>query len=115
MRPVEVKSYSPAYELGKPISNGAVCKVLKSGTSKFKKGDVIFVNWACPTEEYSILPAEIVEKAVNKIDNKYGIDLKIFVGPLGMPGLTAYGSFYEIGQPKKGDVIFISAASGAVG
>ena len=32
-----------------------------------------------------------------------------------MPGLTAYSSFYEIGQPKKGETIFISAASGAVG
>lgn len=32
-----------------------------------------------------------------------------------MPGLTAYSSLYEIGQPKKGETIFISAASGAVG
>lgn len=32
-----------------------------------------------------------------------------------MPGLTAYSSYYEIGQPKKGETIFISAASGAVG
>lgn len=32
-----------------------------------------------------------------------------------MPGLTAWSSFYEIGQPKKGETIFISAASGAVG
>jgi NADPH-dependent curcumin reductase CurA len=115
MRPAEVKSYAPPYELGKPISNGAVCKVLKSGTSKFKEGDIIFVNVACPTEEYSLLPAGIVERAVSKIENKYGIDLKTFVGALGMPGLTAYSSFYEIGQPKKGDIIFISAASGAVG
>lgn len=32
-----------------------------------------------------------------------------------MPGLTAYSSFYAIGEPKKGETIFISAASGAVG
>ena len=32
-----------------------------------------------------------------------------------MPGLTAWSSFYEIGKPKKGETIFISAASGAVG
>jgi NADPH-dependent curcumin reductase CurA len=32
-----------------------------------------------------------------------------------MPGLTAYSSYYKIGQPKKGETIFISAASGAVG
>ena len=39
----------------------------------------------------------------------------VFLGPLGMPGLTAYSSYFEIGKPQKGDTIFISAASGAVG
>ena len=34
---------------------------------------------------------------------------------VGLPGLTAYGGFYEICSPKKGDNVFISAASGAVG
>jgi len=115
MRPVEVKSYAPAYEIGKPITDSAVCKVLKSANCKFKEGDVVVVNGACPTEEYSLLPPEIVDPAVNKIDNKYGIDPKMFLAALGMPGLTAYSSFYDIGQPKKGDIIFISAASGAVG
>lgn len=39
----------------------------------------------------------------------------MFLGALGMPGLTAYSSLYEIGKPKKGETIFVSAASGAVG
>jgi NADPH-dependent curcumin reductase CurA len=39
----------------------------------------------------------------------------MYVGALGMPGMTAYSSLYEIGKPKKGETIFISAASGAVG
>ena len=34
---------------------------------------------------------------------------------VGMPGMTAYAGFYEVGSPKKGDRVFISAASGAVG
>lgn len=33
----------------------------------------------------------------------------------GMPGMTAYAGFFEIGSPKKGDMVFVSAASGAVG
>ena len=49
------------------------------------------------------------------LKNPYNLDEKLFVGALGMPGLTAYSSFYEIGAPKKGETIFISAASGAVG
>lgn len=34
---------------------------------------------------------------------------------IGMPGMTAYVGFHEIGSPKKGDRVFVSAASGAVG
>lgn len=49
------------------------------------------------------------------LQNPYGLDERLFIGALGMPGLTAYSSFYEIGEPKKGETIFISAASGAVG
>lgn len=115
MRPAEIKSYSPAYEIGEPVSNSTVCKVLKSANSKYKEGDLVFVNMSCPTEEYSVLPAEVVEGLTSKIENPHGLDLKLFVGPLGMPGLTAYSSFYEVGQPKKGETIFISSASGAVG
>ncbi|KAJ6371653.1 hypothetical protein OIU77_002047 [Salix suchowensis] len=41
--------------------------------------------------------------------------LSYYIGILGMPGLTAYAGFYEICSPKKGEFVFISAASGAVG
>ena len=47
--------------------------------------------------------------------NPLGLDPKLFLGALGMSGLTAYSSLYEIGKPRRGEVIFISAASGAVG
>ncbi len=113
MRAPDVKSYSPPFELGKPITNSAVSKVLKSNNSKFKEGDV--VTGMAPTEEYSIISGEIANNMVRKLDNPYKLDPKLFLGALGMPGLTAYSSFYEIGQPKKGETIFISAASGAVG
>jgi len=67
-----------------------------------------------PIEEYSAVSKEMTE-SLRKLENPYGLDLKIFLGALGMPGLTAYSSFYEIGKPVKGETIFISAASGAVG
>ena len=38
-----------------------------------------------------------------------------FYHSLGMPGMTAYAGFYEVGAPKKGERVFVSAASGAVG
>ncbi|KAF2476132.1 NADP-dependent leukotriene B4 12-hydroxydehydrogenase [Lindgomyces ingoldianus] len=114
MRPADVKSYSAPFELGKPITNRSISKVVKSDSSKFKPGDLVISSDVTPIEEYSVLSKEWVEKA-RKLENPYNLDPKIFLGALGMPGLTAYSSFYEIGKPKKGETIFISAASGAVG
>lgn len=113
MRAPDLKSYAPPFELGKPITNSGVSKVLRSKNSKFTEGDVI--TGMIPTEEYSVIPGEIANSMVRKLDNPYNLDPKLFVGALGMPGLTAYSSFYAIGEPKKGETIFISAASGAVG
>ncbi|RDL32996.1 putative reductase RED1 [Venustampulla echinocandica] len=113
MRDPSIKSYSPAFVLGQPINNNTVAKVLKSDNPKFKEGE--FITGMLSTEEYSAVPKEVTESMIQKIDNQYNLDLKMFLGPLGMPGLTAYSSFYEIGKPVKGETIFISAASGAVG
>ena len=113
MRAPESKSYFPPFTLGKPIENGGISKVLKSNNSKFKEGDI--VTGPMPTAEYSIIPGDIASTKIRKLDNPYNLDPKLFVGALGMPGLTAYSSFYAIGEPKKGETIFISAASGAVG
>ena len=112
MRGSNTTSYSPPYDLGQPITNAAVAKILMSKSSEFKEGDV--VTGTFPTEEYSVMSGAGMAK-VKKLDNPYGLDPKLFIGALAMPGLTAYSSFYEIGQPKKGETIFISAASGAVG
>jgi NADPH-dependent curcumin reductase CurA len=112
MREATKKSYSPPFELGKPITNAVVAKVLKSDNPKLAAGDIVVGG--LNIEEYSAVPKQQAE-ALQKIENPYKLDLKMFLGPLGMPGLTAYSSFYDIGQPKKGETIFVSAASGAVG
>jgi NADPH-dependent curcumin reductase CurA len=114
MRPANVKSYSEPFQLGQPITNRVIAKVLKSNSDKYQKGDLIISSDIGPIEEYSVYDKNIVEKSM-KLENPYNLDPKIFLGALGMPGLTAWSSFYEIGQPKKGETIFISAASGAVG
>lgn len=114
MRDSKIKSYSPAFELGKPITNRSIMKIIKSDTPKFSPGDVVISAGVSPIEEYSALGKDFVEGA-RKIENPYNLDRRHFLGALGMPGLTAWSSFYDIGQPKKGETIFISAASGAVG
>ena len=113
MRRPEIKSYSPPFELGKAITNSAVARVIKSSNPKFRPGDI--VTGMLPTEEYSIVSGDIANSMIRKLNNPYNLDPKLYVGALGMPGLTAYASFYKIGEPKKGETIFISSASGAVG
>lgn len=113
MRPAEVKSYAPAFQLGKPIDSAIIAKVLKSNNSKYNEGDL--VTGQLPVQEYILLDGNSIGQ-IKPLDNPLGIeDIRVFLGALGMPGLTAYSSLYEIGKPKKGEVIFISAASGAVG
>ncbi|KAF2798958.1 NADP-dependent leukotriene B4 12-hydroxydehydrogenase [Melanomma pulvis-pyrius CBS 109.77] len=114
MRSPDTKSYSPPFELGKPIANAAIFKVIKSGTPRFAPGDILVNLAPIPTAEFAVVGKEVTERA-RKLENPYNLDVKYFLGALGMPGLTAWSSFYEIGVPKKGETIFISAASGAVG
>jgi len=114
MRDPKIKSYSAPFELGKPITNRTIVKVVKSNNDKFAPGDVIIGSDVAPIEEYSVFGKEWTDKA-RKLNNPYNLDPRHFLGALGMPGLTAWSSFYDIGQPKKGETIFISAASGAVG
>ena len=113
MRAPGTRSYAPPFELGKPITSNAVAKVLQSDCPKFEEGDVI--TGILPTEEYSVVPAQVANDRCRKLENPYNLDPRYFIGALGMPGLTAYSSLYDIGQPKKGETILVSAASGAVG
>jgi hypothetical protein len=113
MRPPGPASYAAGFEIGKPISNRGIAKVVTSRSDKWKVGDVLIVE-GTGTEEYTILTKERVSFA-RKLENPRNLDPKIFIGALGMPGLTAWASLYEIGNPKKGEVMFVSSASGAVG
>jgi NADPH-dependent curcumin reductase CurA len=114
--------YTTGYKLNQPIDNNAISTVISSSNPRFKAGDVIIGT--AKFSEYQVIPKERadVEQApgggnggISVLKNELGLNPLVFLGALGMPGLTAYSSFYEIGKPKKGEVIFISAASGAVG
>lgn len=105
--------YATMFNIGEPINNFCIVSVLKSGNNKYKEGDVVFLP-GCPVTEYAAIKGTHLGRG-RKVDNPYKLDLRLFLGALGMPGLTAYSSFYGIGAPKKGETIWISAASGAVG
>jgi len=114
MREPEKKSYSPAFQLNEPMNGHVVAEVIKSNNPKFKQGDYVYGNG--PFQEYTHVPAAQAGRFVVRNEARdSGLPVSNFVGVLGMPGLTAYVGLFEIGQPKKGETLFISAASGAVG
>ncbi|EFQ32060.1 zinc-binding dehydrogenase [Colletotrichum graminicola] len=112
MRDSSKKSYSPAFEIDGPVTNFTVSKVLKSKAPNFAEGDLVV--GLTPIAEYAHVPSAALDK-VRKVQNPFNLDLALFLGPLGMPGLTAWSGLHKIGQPKTGETIFISSAAGAVG
>ncbi|XP_050112337.1 2-alkenal reductase (NADP(+)-dependent)-like isoform X3 [Malus sylvestris] len=105
----EPGSYVGCFVPGSPITGYGVAKVLESGDPKFKEGDFVWgmTGW----EEYSLIIATETLFKIHDID----VPLSYYTGILGMPGITAYAGFHEVCSPKKGETVFVSAASGAVG
>lgn len=125
MRDPKVWSYSPAMQPGKPVESVSVIgKVLKSDNARFKEGDLVIL-WSGYTESYSRVeeadtlpqgdPNRKSSRSVESFKPAPGVPLTAYIGALGMTGMTAYGSLHEIGQPKKGETIWVSGAAGAVG
>ncbi|XP_048565491.1 2-alkenal reductase (NADP(+)-dependent) [Triticum urartu] len=102
-------SYIPPFKPGSVIEGLGVARVVDSTHPGFVAGDIVsgMTGW----EEYSLIDKP---EQLNKIQQS-DIPLSYHLGLLGMPGFTAYVGFYEICSPKKGEFVFVSAASGAVG
>jgi NADPH-dependent curcumin reductase CurA len=101
----DVKSYVKGVDLGELMVGQTVGEVLESKHPKLKPGDKVLtqLGWQLygATQE------------ATKVDER--APLSYYLGVLGMPGMTAYFGLKEIGQPKAGETVVVSAASGAVG
>ncbi|KAM0335101.1 hypothetical protein ACHAQA_000136 [Verticillium albo-atrum] len=112
MRAPSIKSYGPALAIDDPIVNSTISRVLASDDEAFTQGDIVLAF--VPIAEYARVPRK-VRPAVRRVVNPFGLELGHFLGVLGVPGLTAYSSFYRIGKPKAGETVFVSSAAGGVG
>jgi NADPH-dependent curcumin reductase CurA len=104
----DARSYVPPVALGEVMEGGVVGEVVRSNHPGFAVGDVVEsrLGW----QEYAVTAG----KGVRRIDPAIA-PISTALGVLGMPGLTAYFGLLEVGQPRSGETVVVSAASGAVG
>ena len=103
-----VKSYAKGVDPGDLMVGGTVGEVVESKHPGFKAGD--FVQGYDGWQTYGVSKGA----GVRKLDPKQA-PISTALGVLGMPGMTAYVGLLDIGQPKPGETVVVSAASGAVG
>jgi NADPH-dependent curcumin reductase CurA len=104
----DVKSYAAPFEVGAPLDGGAVGTVVESRSADFKAGDTVMhmMGW----REQAVGPASAFTKvpAMDVPDEQW-------LGNLGLTGATAYFGLLRVAEAEEGDIVFVSAAAGAVG
>ncbi|MEO7634874.1 MAG: NADP-dependent oxidoreductase [Sphingomicrobium sp.] len=104
----DVKSYVPPFAIGAPMDGGAVGEVIASNAAGFAPGDMVLhmAGW----RDEAVVPAAALHKLPD-----LGVPPQAFLGNLGLTGGTAYFGLLDAASAKPGDIVFVSAAAGAVG
>ncbi|HEX3983136.1 MAG TPA: NADP-dependent oxidoreductase [Acidisoma sp.] len=103
----DAPSYATPVQIGAPMTGETVGEVVESRDSRFAPGDIVVGAYGWQSH--------IISKANALVAIPKGAPYSAYLGVLGMPGTTAYTAMKDIGQPKPGETVVISAASGAVG
>ena len=104
----EGKSYIPPVAIGEVMRAGAAGIVIASNNPALAVGE--HVTGSLGVQDYAISNG----KGLIKVDTKL-VPLPVYLGTLGMPGMTAYFGILEVGQIKDGETVVVSGAAGAVG
>jgi NADPH-dependent curcumin reductase CurA len=102
------KSYAPPVEIGEVMVGGGVGDVVESRAAGFAKGDVVTGRFGW--QQYAVVPAS----GLRKVDPALA-PISTSLGVAGMPGVTAWYGLLKIGEPRAGETVVVSAATGAVG
>jgi NADPH-dependent curcumin reductase len=108
MRMSDAPSYAEPMALDDVMVGGTVGEVVESHHADFRTGDKVvgYFGW----QLYGLSDGTMVTRI-----EEHNLPLSVFLGPVGMPGVTAYVGLMDIAQPKAGETVVVSAASGAVG
>ena len=104
----EARSYVPSFQIGQPLTGGAVGRIEVSGHPEWPEG-----SWVAHSLGWR-------EAAISDGRGLMAVDpglapVSTSLGVLGMPGHTAYVGLFDIGQVQAGETVFVSGAAGAVG
>jgi NADPH-dependent curcumin reductase len=104
----DAKSYVKGLEIGDVIVGQTVGRIVDSRAEGLERGDTVLtqLGW----QLYGCAKGE----QLRKVDGSQ-VPLTYYLGVLGMPGMTAYFGLKDVGRPKAGETVVVSAASGAVG
>jgi len=102
------RSYIPPVQIGEVMRAGSVGVVTQSNNGKFPEGTVLS-GWGGVQQYIATNGAGFYPVDTNLAP------MPTYIGTLGMPGMTAYFGFLEVGKPKEGDTVLVSGAAGAVG
>ena len=105
------KSYALPQPLGQPMVGGTVGEVVQSKHPKFAVGDQVVGMGGWQT--HSVVDANVAG-TLSKVDTTH-VPLSYYLGAVGMPGVTAWYGLVKIIDPKAGETVVVSAATGAVG
>src|SRR5207248_7179609 len=104
----EAKSYAPSVGIGEVMVGQTTGEVVETRAPRFKAGDKVLTSLGW--QLYGVAKA----RDLTPIDVSQA-PASCYLGVLGMPGVTAWFGLHEIGRPKAGETLVVSAASGAVG
>ncbi|NCP12265.1 MAG: NADP-dependent oxidoreductase [Sphingomonadales bacterium] len=109
----DVKSYVPPFQVGEPMTGGAIGEVVESRLAGFEAGDLILhmAGW----REGGVIGAESMPHKLPKSMLDTGISPQTFLHNLGLTGATAWFGLLKVAEAKEGETVFVSAAGGAVG
>lgn len=104
----DAKSYAAPVKLGDVMVGGTAGEVVASKHAQFNVGDKVvgYLGW----QLFGVSDGTMLQKVDDRL-----IPLSAYLGPVGMPGVTAWYGLTDICQPKTGETVVVTAASGAVG
>jgi NADPH-dependent curcumin reductase CurA len=104
----EGRSYVPPVGIGEVMRALGAGEVISSRHPSLAVGD--HVTGLLGIQEYALVPGN----GLIKVDTSLA-PLPVYIGTLGMPGMTAYFGLTDIGRPQEGETVLVSGAAGAVG